>query len=49
MDDEKKTAKEQAIPPDNTREFKKARAILRYYRDYVTIFERENSQQTGVH
>ena len=49
MDDEKKTAIDQALPTDNTREFYKMRAALMYFRDYVTIFERENSQKTGVH
>ena len=48
-DDEKKTAKDHALPTDNTREFYKMQAVLKYYRDYVTIFERENSQKTGVH
>lgn len=47
MDEERKTFKEQALPTDNTREFHKAQAILKYYRDYVTIFERENNQ-TGT-
>jgi hypothetical protein len=45
---EKKTAKDEAIPPDNTREFHKQREMLRYYRDYVYIFERENSQNGSI-
>lgn len=49
MDDEKKTAIDHARPSDNTRDFYRQQAALKYYRDYVTIFERENSQQTHVH
>ena len=49
MDNEKKTAIDEARPTDNTREFYKQQEALKYYRDYVTIFERENSQNTQVH
>lgn len=39
---DKKNYKHEAIPPNNEEEFNKQREMLKYYRDYVTIFERVN-------
>ena len=46
--DEKKTWKDEALPTDNTRDFYKQRAMLMYYRDYVTIFERVNNRDNNL-
>ena len=46
--DEKKTWKDEARPSDNTRDFYKQREMLKYYRDYVTIFERENNRNNNL-